>query len=167
MHCHRSLGDRLDACVESKQDFWVCTAARSETQAYLWPGWSSKGGLGRGGGRGGGGYCSCVTRACTARVSHHCAGCSHELLFFFVQDALGVDAFNVSSEALIADSLFDAYRAADEAAIKKLILSKPIFTQLDNQVRSCRKHASEVIPVQSQSATDLLFKPRLHAKLFA
>ncbi len=51
-----------------------------------------------------------------------------------LQDALGVDAFNVSSEALVADSLFDAYRAADEAAIKKLILSKPIFTELDNQV---------------------------------
>lgn len=50
------------------------------------------------------------------------------------QDALGVDAFNVSPEALVADSLFDAYRAADEAAIKKLILSKPIFTELDNQV---------------------------------
>lgn len=52
-----------------------------------------------------------------------------------MQDALGVDAFNVSPEALVADSLFDAYRAADEAAIKKLILSKPIFTELDNQVR--------------------------------
>lgn len=50
------------------------------------------------------------------------------------QDALGVDCFNVSSEALVAESLFDAYRAADEAAIKKLILSKPIFTELDNQV---------------------------------
>ena len=59
----------------------------------------------------------------------------------FVQDALGVDAFNVSSEALVADSLFEAYRAADEAAIKKLILSKHIFTQLDNQVRSCSMHS--------------------------
>lgn len=45
-----------------------------------------------------------------------------------------MDCFNVSSEALVAESLFDAYRAADEAAIKKLILSKPIFTELDNQV---------------------------------
>ena len=54
---------------------------------------------------------------------------------------MGVDAFNVSSEALVADSLFDAYRAADEAAIKSLILSKPIFTQLDNQVSSCSMHA--------------------------
>ena len=52
-----------------------------------------------------------------------------------MQDALGVDAFNVSSEALVADSLFDAYRSADEAAIKKLVSSKPVFTQLDNQVR--------------------------------
>ena len=51
-----------------------------------------------------------------------------------VQDALGVDAFNVSSEALVAESLFDAYRAADEAAIRKLVASKPVFIQLDNQV---------------------------------
>lgn len=51
-----------------------------------------------------------------------------------VQDALGVDAFNCSSEALVADALFDAYRTADEAAIRKLITSKPIFLDLDNQV---------------------------------
>ena len=51
-----------------------------------------------------------------------------------MQDALGVDAFNCSSEALVADALFDAYRTADEAAIRKLITSKPIFLDLDNQV---------------------------------
>ena len=51
-----------------------------------------------------------------------------------MQDALGVDAFNCSSEALVADALFDAYRSADDAAIRKLISSKPIFTELDNQV---------------------------------
>lgn len=79
---------------------------------------------------------------------------------------MGVDAFNVSSEALVADSLFDAYRAADEAAIKKLIFSKPIFTQLDNQVRSCMKHASEVIPTQSQPIADLCPIPKPGGVLF-
>ena len=53
-----------------------------------------------------------------------------------LQDALGVDAFNCSSEALVADALFDAYRSADEAAIRKLITSKPIFLDLDNQVNT-------------------------------
>ncbi len=53
-----------------------------------------------------------------------------------VQDALGVDAFNCSSEALVADALFAAYRSADEAAIRKLITSKPIFLDLDNQVNT-------------------------------
>ena len=53
-----------------------------------------------------------------------------------LQDALGVDAFNCSSEALAADALFDAYRSADEAAIRKLISSKPIFLDLDNQVNT-------------------------------
>jgi len=47
-----------------------------------------------------------------------------------------VDAFNCSSEALVADALFDAYRSADEAAIRKLITSKPIFLDLDNQVNT-------------------------------
>lgn len=53
-----------------------------------------------------------------------------------LQDALGVDAFNCSSEALVADALFDAYRSADDAAIRKLISSKPIFLELDNQVNN-------------------------------
>ena len=53
-----------------------------------------------------------------------------------MQDALGVDAFNCSSEALVADALFDAYRSADDAAIRKLISSKPIFIELDNQVNN-------------------------------
>jgi len=53
-----------------------------------------------------------------------------------LQDALGVDAFNCSSEALVADALFDAYRSADEAEIRKLITSKPIFLDLDNQVNT-------------------------------
>lgn len=53
-----------------------------------------------------------------------------------LQDALGVDAFNVSSEALAADALLDAYRSGDEAAIKQVISSKPLFMELDNQV-SC------------------------------
>lgn len=53
-----------------------------------------------------------------------------------LQDALGVDAFNCSSEALVADALFDAYRSADEASIRKLITTKPIFLDLDNQVNT-------------------------------
>lgn len=88
------------------------------------------------------------------------------LVCCFMQDALGVDAFNVSSEALVADSLFEAYRAADEAAVKKLILSKPIFTQLDNQVRSCSMHPMSFQFNHTQQLNFCL-TPQLQAKLFA
>ena len=57
-----------------------------------------------------------------------------------LQDALGVDTFNVSSEALAADALLEAYRSADEAAIRKVISSKPVFIDLDNQVSTVKSH---------------------------
>ena len=50
-----------------------------------------------------------------------------------MQDALGVDAFSCSSEALVAEALLDAYKSGDEAAIRQVIASKPIFQDLDNQ----------------------------------
>lgn len=51
----------------------------------------------------------------------------------FVQDALGVDAFSCSSDALAAEALLDAYKSGDESAIRKVIASKPVFQDLDNQ----------------------------------
>ena len=59
------------------------------------------------------------------------------IAFALLQDALGVDAFNVSSEALTAEALLDAYRSGDESAIRNVISSKHIFMDLDNQVRYC------------------------------
>ena len=46
----------------------------------------------------------------------------------------GCRRLQLQLRSLPADALFDAYRSADEAAIRKLISSKPIFLDLDNQV---------------------------------
>lgn len=54
-----------------------------------------------------------------------------------MQDALGVDAFSCSSDSLVtlvAEALLDADKAGDEAAIRNVIATKPVFQDLDNQV---------------------------------
>lgn len=51
-----------------------------------------------------------------------------------MQDALGVDAFSCSSDALVAEALLDAYKSGDEAAIRNVVATKPVFQDLDNQV---------------------------------
>ena len=45
-----------------------------------------------------------------------------------------MDAFCNSQQAYAAEELFDAYRKADAEAVKSVVASKSVFTDLDNQV---------------------------------
>lgn len=51
-----------------------------------------------------------------------------------MQDALGVDAFARSEEAVAAEAVFDAYRLGTKEDIQQCVKKHSIFTDLDNQV---------------------------------
>ena len=51
-----------------------------------------------------------------------------------MQDALGVDAFARSEEALAAEAVFEAYRLGSREDIQQCVKKHSIFADLDNQV---------------------------------
>ncbi|KAJ9532770.1 hypothetical protein QJQ45_010880 [Haematococcus lacustris] len=74
--------------------------------------------------------CKCYLGAI---VTHLFAKEAREAWMVF-QDALAIDAFVSSEEAFAADALFSAYRSGEEDEVQRVVKSKSVFKQLENQV---------------------------------